>query len=689
MQGLVPDTIVTGVSVWVTVGIYKEHEPWGAHSHQSTSVKQYLPCGTSAVQGTKMSMEKEVHSQAMTRLTILQKRLQSDRLASSLAQPHSGVGPEEAACQPALPPLSRLSHAVRPSGAADTCHKLRPPAAPSADSARDRDTASGAVASSHRQLVRSAPGIHGDRCTATRAENWKPALHSPTAQPTPDPQGCGGTGAAGRVTVPAALGRDAGPGLQGPVVEQHQLRPAVRVNGCTDLRSLWVHHEAGANDLEILKLKMELLEAKERSWPTQLTKAPQQQQNDSLEKSHRQLKEGQEQHVSLTCLNKLPERPVRVCQEKLEVVHTENMEDMMEKLETHVPSQQQAEAPGGIVQTVMEDKPEALTQEEKGEDLGDNELCQGGGTITWESPWETELCQDPYTVTQEGPSWSSSTSTEATDEEACDLQEVSSVSGVVTDIEPEASALSGAPEEEEHYAPLGNAQQEEAKAPASPDVTEHKAVEEASKPPTHSPTEDDPEALLDAGQVLVSEVLCQVIAELQGASQQPQEQVDLAKSREEAAEASPPATPQDTELALVAEPQEEASTVALAPAEHEDGPNIAACMSADSQEQASTATGSLELHEDEVASPSPQTPPSHPSAPLIAPDDEGDVEAPPWPEDQGHQVSSDTIGDLQSSPSLQDQSEDDPGITPLPHTPALLRKPSRFRRVLRALRRAF
>ncbi|XP_071598555.1 calponin homology domain-containing protein DDB_G0272472-like [Heliangelus exortis] len=469
---------------------------------------------------------------------------------------------------------------------------------------------------------------------AARVESWRPGPHSPAAQPTPDPHGCGGTGAAGRAPAPASLG----PGNQEVAAEQHQLRPAVRVDGCIDLRSLWVQHKAGANDdLEILKLKMELLESQERIHTAQRSKATQQQQKrdlqkrrllwqkqdlekrrlqwkKGLEKRQLQEKKGQEQRFSQKCSSQAPERPRRVCYEKLygyvtEVVHIEYMKDVRERLEARAPSQQQV---------------------------------------------------------------------------------VSSASIWLMDAEPAASAPS---EEEEHHALLGPVEQEEAKAPASDLAEPDKAGETESKPPTpHSPPDDDP-ALLDAAEVLVRKVLCRVTVALPcRARQQPQEpEQDLVQVRDETAAASPPAASQKTESALPAEPQEEASTAPLFPAAaQEDRPSMATPVAADHQAQASTDNVTLAVHEDQVASPFPQSPLSHTSTPHLDPDDEGDAGDPSGcPGNPGHEVNYETRGDSQPSQGPRDMSEDDPGITLLLCSPARQRQPSRFRRELRALRRAF
>ncbi|XP_071598556.1 uncharacterized protein [Heliangelus exortis] len=139
----------------------------------------------------------------------------------------------------------------------------------------------------------------------------------------------------------------------------------------------------------------------------------------------------------------------------------------------------------------------------------------------------------------------------------------------------------------------------------------------------------------------------------------------LTQIRDETAAASPPAASQETESALPAEPQEEASTTPLIPAAaQEDRPSMATPVAADHQAQASTDNVTLAVHEDQVASPFPQSPLSHTSTPHLDPDDEGDAGDPSGcPGNPGHEVNYETRGDSQPSQGPRDMSEDDPGMS--------------------------
>ncbi|KAM6033073.1 uncharacterized protein LJ206_001905 [Theristicus caerulescens] len=119
-----------------------------------------------------------------------------------------------------------------------------------------------------------------------------------------------------------------------------------------------------------------------------------------------------------------------------------------------------------------QEEPGALAEEEEWEDDSDMELSQGEDITTdniWVNPLVPELVQDPHAGLQEGPGWPTSTGTQAAGETAGNRQSASPAPVSPMDVEPAASALAGAPEEEEHRAPLTPAEQEEAKAPpASP-----------------------------------------------------------------------------------------------------------------------------------------------------------------------------------------------------------------------------
>ncbi|XP_075000958.1 uncharacterized protein LOC142080030 [Calonectris borealis] len=232
---------------------------------------------------------------------------------------------------------------------------------------------------------------------------------------------------------------------------------------------------------------------------------------------------------------------------------------------------------------------------------------------------------------------------------------------------------------------------EEAKAPASPAFAEQAtaAQAESQAPAPHSPTASAA-ALEDAAWCIVREVVRRAVAVTQGPRQQLAEQ-DLTQSTHAATAAGTPAAPQDTQSPLAGEPQGEASPAPLVPAAGEDGESMASPMSGDRRGEASAATVSSAVHEEEGASPVLENPPADAGTPHRAPaaDSEGDAAASPLARDLQHQVAPEHRGDAQPSSGCRDMPEDDPGIAALPHLPAQRRRPSLFRRALRALRRAF
>ncbi|XP_075001478.1 uncharacterized protein LOC142080248 [Calonectris borealis] len=341
-----------------------------------------------------------------------------------------------------------------------------------------------------------------------------------------------------------------------------------------------------------------------------------------------------------------------------------------------------------------QEDPGALAKEEELEEDSDKELSQGEDvTISdiWVNASVPELFQDPHAGAQEGPGWPSSAGPEAAGEAAGGLQSASPAPAGLLDAGPAASGLAGAPEEEGHRAPLAPAAQEEAKAPASPAFAEQAtaAQAESQAPAPHSPTASAA-ALEDAAWCIVREVVRRAVAVTQGPRQQLAEQ-DLTQSTHAATAAGTPAAPQDTQSPLAGEPQGEASPAPLVPAAGEDGESMASPMSGDRRGEASAATVSSAVHEEEGASPVLENPPADAGTPHRAPaaDSEGDAAASPLARDLQHQVAPEHRGDAQPSSGCRDMPEDDPGIAALPHLPAQRRRPSLFRRALRALRRAF
>ncbi|XP_061204526.1 uncharacterized protein LOC133209759 [Neopsephotus bourkii] len=151
----------------------------------------------------------------------------------------------------------------------------------------------------------------------------------------------------------------------------------------------------------------------------------------------------------------------------------------------------------------------------------------------WLNPLVPELFQDPQEEIQEGSGFPSSMRMDLTGEAAGDLQRVSPVPDVPTDTKLAASTLGGAAEEEEHQTPLTLVPQEEqaAPAPVSPACVEQEAAPQAQRqvPALLSP---------DAYEVAVEEVARNVaepvpimcLAMIQGASQQvvePQEMTQI------------------------------------------------------------------------------------------------------------------------------------------------------------------
>ncbi|XP_065499753.1 uncharacterized protein LOC135993674 [Caloenas nicobarica] len=224
----------------------------------------------------------------------------------------------------------------------------------------------------------------------------------------------------------------------------------------------------------------------------------------------------------------------------------------------------------------------------------------------------------------------------------------------------------------------------------SPSCTDTEAAAEAQSPAPaqHSPTEDDV-AVWDTVEYLVSEATRRALAVTPGPGQQAVEQPELAQCLDVAMAAPTVAGLDTSESPLAGEPEGEASTALLVPAEDTEGENRVSPMCGDHQGEPSTAIVCSAANEEEVASWMPQEPPADAGTLDLAPaaDDEGRAAASPVAADPQQQVASQHGDETQSCSSCRDAPEDEQGTTNLPHAPA--RRPSRFRRALRALRRAF
>ncbi|KAM9600825.1 uncharacterized protein ACIBXB_004052 [Morphnus guianensis] len=336
----------------------------------------------------------------------------------------------------------------------------------------------------------------------------------------------------------------------------------------------------------------------------------------------------------------------------------------------------------------QQDQP-ALAEEEEWEEDSDKELSQGEDfTINtiWVNALVPELFQDPHAGPQEGPSSKGEGA-------AGELQSASPAPAVLTGAEPADSALDGAPEEEGHHALLDPAVQDEAKkSPASPVFGEQDtaAAAESQAPAPHSST-GSAVAPWDIADSIVRDILMEALAAKQRPSQQPAEQPHRAQSVDAVMAPRTPAGPQDSESPLAREPQAEASTALLVPAACGDGEDTASPMAGEHQEEASSTVASQAVQQDEAASSSPPNPLADAGVPHLAPavDEEGEAAGSPLAQDPQHQAASEHRGDAQQSSGPSDVPEDDSGIAALPHAPARRRWPSLFRRMLRALRRAF
>ncbi|XP_037263913.1 uncharacterized protein LOC119157272 isoform X2 [Falco rusticolus] len=221
----------------------------------------------------------------------------------------------------------------------------------------------------------------------------------------------------------------------------------------------------------------------------------------------------------------------------------------------------------------------------------------------------------------------------------------------------------------------------------------------------------------------MSDVLHELEAVIQERSQQPVEQRHSAQSMDAAMAVKPRAATEDSESTLAAEPRGEPSTASPVPDERQDGEHMASPMSGDPPGEASAAIVSPAAHDHEGAFLLPENAVDNTATPHLAPAAEnGDNEtACPLPWEPWHQeapgvlakeddkwedislelfqdphadppegqAASEQSGNTSPCSGSRDEPEDEPGIAALPHTPARRRRPSLFRRVLRALRRAF
>ncbi|XP_030358091.1 uncharacterized protein LOC115614844 [Strigops habroptila] len=344
------------------------------------------------------------------------------------------------------------------------------------------------------------------------------------------------------------------------------------------------------------------------------------------------------------------------------------------------------------------------TSGEEADDEGDEdqdkeeELSEGEEIATsniWVNPLVLELFEDPHVDSQEGSSCPSSTGMDATGEATGDLQSMSPASAGSMDTESAASALASAAEEEEHCAPLTPvAQEEEAPAPASLGVGEQEAAPQAQSQALATLSPDVHELVAqEAALLITTEPPVQAVD--QGTSQQLVEYQDMTQILDVTMAALAPAALEDIESAVALEPQGEASAAVASP----------------------------EALEDEMAASLAPIPATEAGTSHVPPgaDDSGDAAASPLSQDsqrQGtvrhfvrkdlakvvtvvrgtsqQQVEEPDVAqslDVESpamSPAVVRDTEDKPGIAALPDTGAApQQRPSRFRRVLKALRRAF
>ncbi|KAM9537678.1 uncharacterized protein ACIB01_011989 [Guaruba guarouba] len=357
------------------------------------------------------------------------------------------------------------------------------------------------------------------------------------------------------------------------------------------------------------------------------------------------------------------------------------------------------------------------------------------------NPCVPKLSQAPLTSSQEGSICPSSMGTDVAGEADGDLQSVSPALSGSTRTEPAAPTLAAAAEEEQHRAPHAAVAQEEeeAPAPASHGFDEKEAEAEAQRKAFDllSPTASEL-ARQEIASRLVSVILREALAVIQETKEQPLEQEDVAQSHVDATTARiRPAAVQDIETSVAAEPLAEASmneqqtlvqAQTEAPAPQWVTVVDTAVQAVERQQvrrapkkhqgEASTAVASPPSHEDERAgSPASVQAPSSLGFVEQQTTAQAQREAPALQRvtiiskavqasvshkvrrapGKRHRKASTAIAspplheDEQTvSPAAVQDTQDEPGITALPDTEAVQKqRPSRFRRALKALRRAF
>ncbi|KAM6354178.1 uncharacterized protein FN964_007484 [Alca torda] len=343
----------------------------------------------------------------------------------------------------------------------------------------------------------------------------------------------------------------------------------------------------------------------------------------------------------------------------------------------------QARAAAGRVLPGPQDKPGALAKEE----------CKDSWVRTiWVNRSVAELFQDPEAGSQEEPGWPSSPRTEGTAEEGDHPQSASPAPAGPADAEPAASAPAEAPKEDGHLAPLAPEARDEANAPASPVSGERTPAEEpeCQVPAPHGPTLHE-DALQDTALSVVREVVINAVRIVQS---------DLAQSTRAETATETGGAPQDTQSPLAGEPQGEAG-----PTLHEDALQdialsvvrevvinaVLVVQSDPAQSTGAGTAGTTSPAPERTESPSAAEPRGEASTTPLAPaaDEEGDAAASPGAGDPEHQVPPEHAEEAQPCCSCRDVAEEVPGIATLPSAPAPRRRPSLFRRALKALRRAF
>ncbi|XP_068251452.1 calphotin-like [Nyctibius grandis] len=142
-------------------------------------------------------------------------------------------------------------------------------------------------------------------------------------------------------------------------------------------------------------------------------------------------------------------------------------EDSLEQLAARSPREQEAKAAGVAVLQAPEEEKLVLAKKEEREDKSNKELSQGEDIaikVIWVNPFVPELCQEPHVGLPDGLSMS----TGAAGEALGDTQAASPVPAGPMDVESGSHGLAGAPEAEEHQAPLSPLALEEVEAAAAP-----------------------------------------------------------------------------------------------------------------------------------------------------------------------------------------------------------------------------